>query len=536
MTSAPLLTDLWSEANWLEWRSRVDQRSAIRLTDLVTTPQSRGEFIEGARLLRLDQRQRAGDGGSGPSPAQLLVVDMLAAGRFMNAIFEARRTTKTTAAQAVMLGRCAHRDEFLAGWTMATTGAKAGERFRKDIVAPLQKLYPNPKLAPFLINVGKGTEHIMFRDTGSYLNVYTPNGDGFRSGGFDFALVDEAMEAEPELGADIHRAVIPTMDTKPGAQFVLAGTGAKWRTGNMLWDALHDDDAGVAWHGIPERTDPAELASWEPDLPHPIRGTRGGRMRELIELAHIGVGFTTPIEAVKRSFDRWPLDDFLIEYGGQFGFEGAADTIIAPALWERAGVDGDAPASPPDRFSAAMKVHHLGTHAALAVAWEYDEPADLVTEALATEGVRERPQRRAVAVWLHQTGVDGFARDVHTKMRRKRLSYDAYGHTEIVATQLGKMPLKPDLHPTKPRDIPLSTARFLQELEAGTIVHFHQKVLDDAVAVATRQAFGNYGTFRFGPPKHDPEADLTPLEAAALALHFLDDQPRNIKPSDAAHF
>ncbi len=85
--TAPLLTDLWSEANWLEWRSRAEAFTPIRLTDLVTTPQSRGEFIEGARLLRLDKRQRAGDGGFGPSPMQLLVADLLAACRFMNVIF-----------------------------------------------------------------------------------------------------------------------------------------------------------------------------------------------------------------------------------------------------------------------------------------------------------------------------------------------------------------------------------------------------------------------------------------------------------------
>lgn len=537
MTLTPTLADLWSEANWLEWRSRVDTLPAVRLTELVTTPRSRGEFIEGARLLRLDQRERAGDGGRGPSPAQLLVVDMLAAGHFMNAIFEARRTTKTTAVQAVLLGRCSHREDYLVGWTMFTTGAKAGERFRKDIVHHLERLYPNPKLAPFKINVGKGTEHVHFTDTGAYLNVYTPNGEGFRSGGFDAAFGDEAAEADIEQAEDVERAVIPTMDTKIGAQFILAGTGAKWRTGNMLWKALHDPEAGVAWHGIPERIDPAELASWEPDMPHPIRGTTGGRMRELIERAHIGVGFTTPVDAVKRSFDRWALDDFLIEYGGQFGFEGAADTIIPPAQWERAALDIPAADVPvPGRFSAAMKVHHLGTHAALAVAWEYEEHADLVSDALALDGVHDAKRRRAVAVWLHQTGVDGFARDVHAKMRRKRLVFDAYGHTQIVADAVAKMPLKPELAPTKPRDIPLSTARFLQELEAGTIVHFRQPMLDAAVSVATRQAFGNYGTFRFGPPKTDPEADLTPLEAAALALHFLDDTPAATAPADAVHF
>jgi hypothetical protein len=211
--------------------------------------------------------------------------------------------------------------------------------------------------------------------------------------------------------------------------------------------------------------------------------------------------------------------------------------IIPPAWWERAGVDRDVTDLPmPARFSAAMKVHHLGTYAALAVAWDYEEPADLVSDALALEGVEERPTRRAIAVWLHQSGVEGFERDVLAKLRRKRLVYDNYGHTAIVAKKLERMPLRPELQPTKTADIPLSTARLLQALEDGTVVHFRQSVLDGAAAIATRAKFGNFGSFRFGPPKTDPEADLTSLEAAALALHFLDDQPTRISPSDAVQF
>lgn len=532
MTLTPTISDLWSEANWLEWRSKVEGLPAIRLTELVTTEQSRGEFIEGARLLRLDKRQRAGDGGFGPSPAQLLIADVLAAGKFLNAIFEPRRVTKTTSVQAVLLGRCFHREDYQVGWTMFTTGAKAGERFRKDIVSHLERLYPDPRTSPIKINVGKGTEHLHFTGTGSYLNVYTPNGDGFRSGGFDAAFGDEGGEADPETSEEVEVAVIPTMDTKPGAQFIIAGTGANYRTGNILWKALHDPDAAVAWHGIPETTDPAAYEAWEPSDEHPQ-----ARMRELIEIAHPGVGFTTPIEAVKRSFDSFPRDKFLLEYGGQFGLEGATDTIIPPAWWERAALDvaiADVPM--PDRFSAAMKVHHLGTHAALAVAFEYEEPADLVSDALALEGVSEKPRKTAIAVWLHQTGTEGFERDVHTKMRRKRLVYDNFGHTAIIAKKLEKLPLHPELHPTRTADIPLSTVRLLQGLEAGTIVHFRQQVLDDAAGIAVRQKFGNYGSFRFGAPKSDPDLDITTLEAAALALHFLDDQPRSVKPTDAVHF
>ncbi|WP_067194184.1 hypothetical protein [Microbacterium sp. XT11] len=527
MSATPTLADLWSEANWLEWRSRIEHLSPIRLDALVTTEQSRGEFIQGAHLLRLDHRQRAGDGGHGPSPMQLMVADLLAAGRFMNVIFEPRRSTKTTAVQAVMLGRCWSREDYTVGWTMFTTGAKAGQRFYEDIVKHLVKLWPDERRSPIKIGRSKGGEKLEFRDTGSLLQVGTPNGDMFRSGGFDFAFGDEAGEADVEQGEEVTRAVIPTMDTKIGAQFVLAGTGQKWRTGQLLWENLHDEDAAVLWHGIPETVDRAELVSWEPDIPHPKTGATGGRMREWIERTHPGLGFTTLFDAPKRSFDKFPLDDFLIEYGGQFGTEGAADVAIPPAHVDRALRSLPFPETPPERFAAALKVHHLGNGGSLAIAWEYEEPGDLVTEALEIAG--QPPKRkRAVALWWYQGGTTNLTREVLVRLRRTgaKLWYDAYGYTEQIASELGKASPRPVLQGTKQGDIPKATVGFLKALEDDDLVIFAHPALEQAVRRAKRQKFGNYGTFRFGPPDDDPDLDVSPLEACALALRFLDDVPR----------
>ncbi|WP_282845873.1 hypothetical protein [Microbacterium oxydans] len=533
MSATPTLADLWSEANWLEWRAKIEHLAPIRMDELVTTEQSRGEFIQGARLLRLDQRARAGDGGKGPSPMQLMVADLLAAERFMNVIFEPRRSTKTTAIQAVLLGRCWSREDYEVGWTMFTTGAKAGERFRKDIVAHLDKLYPSRKASPIDINVGKGTEHLTFRDTGATLSVYTPNGEGFRSGGFDAAFGDEAGEADVDQGEDVVRAVIPTMDTKIGAQFILAGTGQKWRTGQLLWENLQDPDAAVLWHGIPETVDRSDLVSWEPDLPHPKTGATGGRMREWVELTHPGYGFTTLTDAPKRSFDKSPLDDFLIEYGGQFGTEGAADVALAPALIDRALVKLAFPEVAPARFASALKVHHLGNATSLGVAWEWEEPGDLVTSALEIAGEAAPKTKRAVALWHWQEGHTGSEREILLRLRRSPTTmwYDAFGLTETVAGRIAKAKPKPVMKPTKPGDIPRSTAGFIKALSDGDLVIFAHPQLEAAVRRAKRQKFGNYGTFRFGPPDADPEFDVSPLEAVALALHFLDELPATVNPS-----
>lgn len=539
MTVTPTLTDLWSEANWLEWRSQIEHLDAIRLDDLVTTEQSRGEFIQGARLLRLDERVRAADGGKGPSPMQLMVADLLAAGRFMNVVFEPRRSTKTTAVQAVMLGRCWSREDYTIGWTMFTTGFKAGQRFREDIVKHLDKLWPDRRKSPIAIGLSKGGEQLVFKDTGSLLLVGTPNGDMFRSGGFDMAFGDEAGEADIDQGEDVNRAVIPTMDTKPGAQFVLAGTGQKWRTGQLLWESLHDDDAAVLWHGIPETVDRAELVSWEPDMPHPKTGATGGRMREWIERTHPGFGFTTLTDAPKRSYDKFPLDDFLIEYGGQFGTEGAADVAIPPAHLQRALRKLAFPESAPERFAAAFKVHHLGIGSSLAIAWEYDEPGDLVTDALELAGESPSVRKRAVALWWHQQGTANVDREVLMRLRRTptTLWYDKRGYTEEIAeNKIGKANPKPVMKPTAPADIPGSTVGFLKALEDDELVIFDHPALRAACEKAKRQKFGNYGTFRFGAPDADPEFDTSPLEAAALALRFLEQVPQRKDPRNMVKF
>ncbi|MDY0827551.1 hypothetical protein SK224_00255 [Microbacterium sp. BG28] len=527
----PTLTDLQDEATWLEWREGVlGDRPFIRLDRLATTEQSRAEFLEGARLLRLDKLTRAGDGGHGPTPIQLVIADLLEAagqdGKLFVGIGEPRRTTKTTSVQCVLVGRCRLREDYQVGWTMLTTGAKAGERFRKDIVNPVVRIYPDPRTRPFLINVGKGTEHIDFRN-GSFLNVYTPNGAGFRSGGFDVAFVDEGAEGDPELVADINSAVIPTMDTKIGAQFIVAGTGGKYRTGNLLHSTLTDPEAAVAWHGIPETTPPEQVSTWEPTEENP-----GGRMRELIELTHPGVGYTTPLESVRRSFNKQSLEEFLREYGLQFGLEGATDRAVPAAWWERAGVHDDLP-EPPPRFCAFLKVHHDGTYASLGVAFEYSGATDLVTDAFALDG-EEPPTRRAIALWHHQEGTRGLEREVLQRIRRRRipLVVDNHGHTAAIADKLEKTIPKPKIIRTRPADVPRAAVELMQALEQGTVVQFNQPILTASVDLVVKQAFGQFGTWRFGAPKTKPDHDTTPVEAVAGALRFLDDLPRAISPSD----
>ena len=538
----PTLTDLQDESTWLEWRSLAIPSMLPMLPEdeWVTTEQTRTEFLHGARLLRMDVRQRL-DGSNGPTPIQLVIADVLNAGRFLNAVMEPRRTTKTTSIQCVMLGRCAHREDYQVGWTLATHGYKASERFKKDILAHIDRLYPSKQAlasAGMKVDRGKGSEHIEWIETGSFLNVYTPNGDGFRSGGFDVGWVDEAGEAEPELGTDLTVAVLPTMDTKVGAQFIVSGTAPAYQDGNLLHDMLTDPETAVCQHGVPPTTDPEELEDWEPSDEHPR-----ARVRELVELSHPGIPWSSSLEAVARNYRQFRSKPgkFDAEYLGIAGSEGSKVGLIPTNQRERAALTGDLPPAPA-RFALAMAVHPDGMWASLGVAWIYEELADLVSEALELDGqpAPDKLERVCIGLLHHQQGVQGFAAKVLAAARKHRVPviYDQLSQAAGVEVEtLQRAAPRPQLQPATTVDVRRSATKVVKGFEDGSIVYFRKQApLENALEIAVKRSIGTAGGFGFGRPKGEYSADITPIEACSLALHFLDTVPKKTKPSDAFKF
>jgi len=500
----PTLDDLLREENWLEWRALAIP--ALRSTPLVSTDQTREEFVIGARLLRLDKRPRF-DGRIGPTPIQLVIADTLNAGVKRNGILEPRRTSKTTSIQAVLLGRCSVREDYQVGWTLATTGQKASERFRKDIVAHVDRVYPDVRSRPFVVNVSNGKEHIRWPN-GSWFNVYAPDGDGFRSGGFDVAWIDEGGEAEVDWSTDIKSAVLPTMDTIAGAQFVVSGTAAKIRSGNLLFDYVNHPQAAVLVHAIPDTTDPEELEAWEADEDHPL-----ARVRELTESVHPGLGWTTPLAAVEENFGDLGSQRFALEYLGLFGEEGASTSLIPLPQWTAAGVDADLPPVP-DYFTWAIAVHPDGEWASLGCAW------------YAPDGVPE------VGLLHHQAGTKALSSRllIETKKHAVPLTFDIISQAAAEEIEpLRNAKHRPVLDPAQSFDVRRAATKLLKAIAEGEVRHYHQAQLDAAAEIAVKRAIGNAGGFGFGRPKGQPSADITPLEAVSLALHRLAEAPKPAK-------
>lgn len=508
----PTLKDLENEATWLERRALIP--APLYITELVTTERSRAEFLEGARLLRLDRLRNFAGEMIGPTPIQLVVSDLLAAGVKMNAVLEPRRTGKTSGIQATLMGRCSLRDDYLVGWTLATTGAKAGERFKKDISAQLIRLYPDPKDRPFKVNLSKGAEGIEWPSTGSHFDVYSPNGDGFRSNAFDAAWVDEGGEAEPELGEDLTAAIRPTLHTRAGAQLIISGTAAKYRQGNLLWDALTDSRAAVLRHGVPDDTDLDELQEWEPTPEFP-----GARVRELVLASHPGIGYTTPLEAIEDDFNTPAMrKNFPAEILGIFGSEGSNVALIPAPLWAAAALPLQ-DAKKPDVSTICLFVHPDGDWASLVQAWK---------------GADDRTH---IVLLHHQAGVKGLAKRVTMlarKVKRPIIFDSASAATANVMREIAEHRPAPAQRPMVANDIKRAAVRFTTLIRDDRVRHYNQPEMDAAAEIAVKRAFGTGNGWAFGrpDPRKRPGDDITPIEAAALAVYALDSEKPYRSPVD----
>lgn len=494
VANPPELSDLLNEATWLEWRESALTPQVV--TDLVSTDQTRAEFVEGARLLRLDAN------GKHIKPQQLVIADVLNAGQKFNDILVPRRGTKTTSIEAVLVGRCALREDYAVGWTLATTGQKASERFKLDIITPFDRLYPDPKQAPFKLDRGKGSMSASWPAHGSVFAVHSPVGDSFRSGGYDVVWIDESGEASPEMTDDLRGAVLPTLDTRPGAQFIRSGTAAKYSKGNLLFDGLESPKGAKLAYRFPQDTSEDELAAWEPDDEHPF-----ARVRELIEVSHPGVasGLTT-LEDVRDSFENMTQPgQFAREYGGIFGQVGEGRGVLNAQAFMDAGLSGEP--TPPERFAIAAMPSFTQGFSSIVAAWRDDNG------------------KACGYVLDHRKGTTWLAEAAAAKARQHNtpIIYDsASGPMRVEVEAIRRMTPRPRLEPQTFDNVTAAAALLVKEINTGNACHWRQPALEGAAKIAVRRAAGA-GSWAFGRPPRDLDADISALEAWSLAMRWYDD-------------
>ncbi len=483
---------LRDEAAWIELRdSGIAPRDA---SPMLTTQQARDEFLTGAWLLNATTKKGL---LNSITPQMLQAVDVLEAARssetLISALLMPRRSGKTTVMFCVLLGRCYLNPVHLAGFALLTTQKKTSERYRLDVYGPIIRQWPDEETRPVKVIRSNGNERVEFSN-GSNLAVLSPDGDAIRSGAYDSLLLDEGGEASPERWEDVISAVIPSFDTRPEGQLILAGTAGDYRDGSIFWDTLTDTSAGRLNFSAPDDVDPEELESWE-------------QVRPLALQVHPGIGTLTTLERIEQNYKLLGVKKFTREYLNIFGAEGSNTALIPQPLWVASALSEWT--TPAEVSSLCAFVHPDAEYASVAQAW------------------KDADGRTHVALLHHQQGLKGFTKQVVQLARKtgRPVTFDSGSPATVnVMTEVRDARPRPSERPMIFKDIKRAAVHFMTLLREGQLRHYDQAELNDAAGIAVKRAMGTGGAWGFGRPKNQDSADITPIEAAALAVYALEDE------------
>lgn len=523
---------LLEEAAWVALRD--SGRAPFDRSAMVTTYQSRAEFLVGAWLIdKVVPPQLGGSLLASLKPQMLVENDVISAGQLKNAILMPRRSSKTTTLWCVLLGRCYMRPMHQAGYTMLTLAKKADKRFELDVRDPISRKWRDKRVRAnergergdehgVNLKDGKGGKGVAFTN-GSNLDVLAPKGDEVRSGAYDTLVLDEGGEAEPDEWADLTAALIPTFDTRPGAQVVVAGTAGKYRTGSWFWKLLHDPDGGRLRYGVPDDIDPALLDDWATVGP-------------LVDKLHPGLDGLTTFDRMAGSFEDLGHQRFAAEYLGHFGDEGGNATAISNRAWTSTRQPGPVPEGITSG-ALALAVHPKALYASIAVAWHITGPADLAEAAWDLDGITANRPRVGVKLLHSQRGVQGLERHLILAARAlgAPIVYDkgTSASVAVIERTLVRARPRPRTSEWQLEEVKLAHAQLVAGIEHGDIWHWAQKPLDAAAEIAVTYTMGR--GFLIRAPKGDGY-DITPLEAVALAYQSLPDAPTRIDPGSTMEF
>lgn len=486
-------TSLFGSDEWLAQRALA--LPPLNLSEVVTTAEDRREFLRGATMLRFfgDTAMR----GRSPKPQQLLVADMLAAGNARNAALLPRRSSKSTTLIAIGLGRAEAREDYRVGILTMTTGKAGRSRFLKDVVPAIERANVECKVVR-----AAGQERVEFASGG--MVAWLSSLEDLRGEAFDLIVLDEAGEPDPQKVEDALAAALPTLDTRPDAQIVVAGTAGKYRGGNMLWDWLElgrKGRAGIIEYAMPDTVQDEDLAEWE-------------QVEPLMLAAHPGIGTLTTLEQVHGNFEALPREVFTREYGGLFGNEGGATTLFDALKWARTGTDADPSAvSPPERWSLAFAPHPDQLAVSIIAAWRDSKG-------------------KAVPLLLDRIhGIDGAAPALRKLWAKHRLPivYDGGNQVaQLIVEKLNQGANRPKFAPYVFADVKRAASLIVDEVDRENVAHWSRQVeLNEAIHKTVKRKSGDRGWLLGRHPKQ-PDDDITPAEAWAMAqLHYDTTKPRS---------
>lgn len=384
-----------------------------------------------------------------------------------------RQTGKTTLLATLALGRARRELDYRAAYA-AQTGHITSGRFKEWS----GQIHRRPGWRhDYNTRDSDGTERITVRATGSYLRAFPPIPGRLRSTALDLVIVDEAQEHDDaKIGERLDASIIPTMDTRPRAQRIIAGTAGDLSSTYFRrhYRRAVDNEPGTLLLELgtwPADADPDDPATWQAHHP----GLRAGR---------------TTLAKLAQARTELGAEVFAREYGNRWS-EAAQESIFPPGAWAACHRRGAGITGP---VSLALEMPPAREHAYLLAAGPSTRPG-----AVHTELVAQLPLAQAVT-----------AAATLTAEHRTPLWVDPQSPavTFIDALRRARIPL----HLVTPADAMTASLAHYDRVRAGTLTHLDQPPLTTAAAAAGRRVFGT----RWAYDRNAPNGAL--LMGTALAV------------------
>ena len=290
------------------------------------------------------------------------------------------------------------------------------------------------------------------------------------------------------------QAILPLQDTKPGASLIISGTAGEARTG-IFWDYLErgrgsDKSIGIVDYAAPEDTD------WE------VIEDEHYTM-ELLKTCHPGIGTLTTIEKMIKNYRSMAKPQWAREYLSMWP-ETFGTTAVQPEQWDAARLQTKKQKPPRIAFGLAIKPG--GSTSAIVAAW------------------RDKQNIAHIEVVEHRQGTSWLPKrmqELTTKYRGSTIAYDDIGEGKATAVECAPLQPKVKLRMQTYRETSAGCIQFLRELDRGTVKHFDQVGLNEAVVRAgKREIRGDHGMWLWTTIQ--PGDDITCLDAATRALRNWD--------------
>ncbi|MFT3832871.1 MAG: hypothetical protein QM711_06060 [Micropruina sp.] len=335
-----------------------------------------------------------------------------------------------------------------------------------------------------------GQQRILFAN-GSEWKALPPDPGAFRSAAYDLVLIDEAGELPPEKAAALLAGIMPTQDTRPDSQTIVAGTPGESRAG-LLWDSLADLSAGAPGVGGVVYAAPDGLSFI--DMSDPDRPAVDW---ELLLRTHPGIssGLTTAAKVYSR-LAKMGLQKWSAEYLCQWARHAGA-VALDVAAWEACEASGSS--QRPASAAVSFDVDPDGSSAAVVAAWR-DATGRACLEVLEAGGGYE---------WLPGAALRAQAQ------HRGTVAYDAIGASLDAADRMARPPHRVRTSPTKLRDQVGAAARLEKEISRRNVQHYGDPALTAAVEASAWRPAGGGRLFLRKPGS-------CAVVAAALALWSFD--------------